>query len=127
MMVTMGESMIPVLEPNYLIIMSPVHASEVEVGMIVAVDHRGEHLFPFGSYIVHRVESIKEKDGELFVRTKGDNNKLRDERVPISDVKTKLIYAIPFVGLILTPPVSVMIILGFLYMAFRSYRKKIIK
>jgi signal peptidase len=123
LMVVNGYSMVPVFQPFDLLIMDAIDADEVKMGMIVAVDHRDEAHF-FEGYIVHRVHQIEEKNGYPWVSTKGDNNSYADEPVPIDDVVAKVAYSIPMIGFVLGPPVNMIIIIVFLFLAFKSYQKQ---
>ena len=122
-MVISGDSMVPALQSFDLILLKPVNPEGIRVGDIVAVDHRDEHN-PFAGYVVHRVQEIKEKDGELLIRTKGDNIKRTDFPVPVDDVVAKVDMSIPFVGFIMSPPLNIIILVGLLYAALRIYKKE---
>jgi len=115
-----GKSMSPVFEQFDLLIMELIEPEDIEIGMIVAVDHRADGHF-FEGYVVHRVVEMKEIDGDLLVRTKGDFNDDADELVYIEDVVAKVLTSIPVVGFVLSPPVNAMIILSLLYLGFRFY------
>ena len=121
-MTVSGYSMNPVLHQFDLLILEPIESTDVEIGLIVAVDHRGNGHF-FEGYTVHRVIELKEIDGKQYVRTKGDYNSYADELVQIQDVSTKLSFFIPYVGFVLAPPVNVMMILVFLFLAFRYHKQ----
>ena len=121
--VTMGDSMLPMINPFDLLILSPISPDEIELDMIVAVDHR-EGLFPFGTYIVHRVYEFSEKGDELWVTTKGDNNPGPDSRVPATDVVAKLVFMVPVVGIIFGPPLNLLLMLGLIGAAYKLFQKK---
>ena len=86
--------------------------------MIVAVDHR-EGLFPFGTYVVHRVHEISQKGDETWIKTKGDNNSHPDAAVPASDVVAKLVYSAPGIGFFLGPPMNLLLMLGLIGAAYK--------
>lgn len=63
------------------------------------------------SLVVHRIVSV---DGET-VTTQGDANNVSDDPIPISTIKGKVIFCIPFVGNIvgaLKTPIGTLVILG---------------
>jgi signal peptidase I len=103
--------------------MDAVEPDDIEVGMIVAVDHRAEGHFFDGGYVVHRVLRTEDRGGELWVSTKGDNNKVADGFVPIEDVVARVVYSIPMIGFVLFPPVNLILSLAFIFLALKSYRK----
>jgi len=116
-----GNSMSPVYEQFDLLILKLISPEEIKLGMIVAVDHRGNGHF-YQGFWVHRVVEIEEIDGEMLVRTKGDSNKYEDELVVVADVKATVVFSAPVIGFLLTPPLNVMIILGLLFVGVKNYK-----
>ncbi len=116
-----GNSMSPVYEQFDLLILKLISPDEVKLGMIVAVDHRGNGHF-YEGFWAHRVVEIEEIDGEMKVRTKGDSNKYEDEFVVVGDVKATVVFSAPVIGFLLTPPLNVMIILGLLFVGVKNYK-----
>lgn len=77
------------------------------------------------SLVIHRVI---EKNGDMLV-TKGDANNTSDDPITLSDVKGKLVFAIPFIGIvthITRSPIAVIciIILALLLMELGYSREK---
>ena len=116
-----GNSMNPVFEQFDLLFLKLISPEEIKVGMIVAVDHRANGHF-YQGFWVHRVVEIGEIDGEMTVLTKGDFNDYEDDLVFVNDVKATVILSIPVIGFLLSPPTSVMITLGLLFVGFRYYK-----
>ncbi len=100
--------------------------SEYKVGdVIVFDDPRGVTKIP----IVHRIIDVKVESGQVFYRTKGDNNQIADPFwVPKDNVHGKVILRIPHVGwlslLLRTDPYRYVLILLIgviiLFSAFRD-------
>lgn len=89
---THGDSM----EPNYhsgsLVIERTVEPESLKVGDVISF------YAPWAdAYVMHRIASIRSGGGELWFRTKGDNNPVRDpEEVTFQDRKPqKLVAAFP--------------------------------
>jgi len=111
----------PVFEQFDLLFLKLISPEEINVGMIVAVDHRANGHF-YQGFWVHRVVEIGEIDGEITVRTKGDFNDYEDDLVFVNDVKATVILSVPVIGFLLSPPTNVMIILVLLFLGFRYYK-----
>lgn len=113
--VVLSGSMEPTLAVNDLVV---VEAEEdYDVGDVV-VFQNGKDL------IIHRV--VK-KDGEEFT-TRGDANNADDDPINLSEIKGKMIFKIPFIGLIFkwlkTLP-GTLIVLGLaIFLLYRSRRKE---
>lgn len=89
---TQGDSM----EPNYhsgsLVIKRVVEPESLKIGDVITF------YAPWAdAYVMHRIASIRSSGGELWFRTKGDNNPVRDpEEVTFQDRKPeKLVAAFP--------------------------------
>ena len=111
--VVLTGSMEPRLSANDLVVIKP--AGSYNVGDIV-VYQSGRTL------IIHR---IKLTDGETVV-TQGDANNVPDDPIQISDVKGKLVFSVPFIGLIVrgikTVPGTLIIIALAVFLMIRSRR-----
>ena len=119
-MVTIGDSMLPVIQPFDLIVLEPLDPDKIEVGMIVAADH-SKHIYPIGTYLLHRVIFVDEK-GQVL--TKGDTLERPDLPVPKEKIVSKMIFNVPILGFILGPPISIILILGFLFGAYKIMKRK---
>ncbi len=77
-----------------------------------------------GDLVIHRILSI---DGETVI-TKGDANDRADDPINIKDIKGKLIFDIPFVGLLINfirnPIVVLMILVAAFFMTEYSLRRE---
>ena len=89
MSVVMTGSMEPTLRVNDLVVVKKT--SEYNVGDIV-VYQQGNQL------VIHRI--IEKNDEEATITTKGDANNIDDGQIPVSAVKGKYSFRVPFVGLI---------------------------
>ncbi len=100
-MVTTTTSMLPVLKPNDMIIVESVNIDELKEGDIIAFDSHMEM-----GIVAHRVIEVFEKDGEIVVDTKGDNNEKPDPwYVTDDDLIGKVKNIIPMFGIVLIGPV----------------------
>lgn len=55
------------------------------------------------SLVTHRIAEVIKRDGNTFFRTKGDANNVEDEReIPSKDVVGKLLFHIPYLGLVMS-------------------------
>ena len=83
-LIVLTDSMDPEIESGDLIICHTVDAKDVKVNDIISFfDPAGNGT----SIVTHRVVEIVEKDGELFFRTRGDNNNTEDkELVPAENL-----------------------------------------
>lgn len=83
-LIVLTDSMDPEIESGDLIICHTVDAKDVKVNDVISFfDPAGNGT----SIVTHRVVEIVEKDGELFFRTRGDNNNTEDkELVPAENL-----------------------------------------
>lgn len=115
--VVLTGSMEPTLRVNDLVVVR--RADEYNVGDIV-VFQQGNQL------IIHRI--IEKNDEEAKITTKGDANNIDDGQIPVSAVKGKYSFRVPFVGLIVkglkTVP-GIIIVLGLsAFLMIRSWRNE---
>ena len=74
-LIVLTDSMYPEIKAGDLIICEEVDANEIKVGDVISFfDPAGKGT----TVVTHRVTGITEKDGELYFRTKGDNNNTED-------------------------------------------------
>ena len=110
-------SMEPTLNVNDLVIVTK--ADNIEIGDIV-VFQQGNDL------IIHRV--IEKNVEENRIVTKGDANNVDDGNIPMSAVKGKLSFSVPFVGLVVKGLKSVpgiIIVLGLsAFLMIRSWKNE---
>lgn len=115
--VVLTGSMEPTLRVNDLVVVK--RADEYNVGDIV-VFQQGNQL------IIHRI--IEKNDEEAKITTKGDANNIDDGQIPVSAVKGKYSFRVPFVGLIVkglkTVP-GIIIVLGLsAFLMIRSWQNE---
>ena len=100
-MVITTTSMLPVLKPNDMIVVQMQNIEQIKEGDIIAFDSHME----FG-IVAHRVIEKYEKDGQIIVDTKGDNNEEADPwYVTDEDLIGKIKSIIPGLGIVLVGPV----------------------
>ena len=116
--VVLTGSMEPTLGVNDLIVVKK--ADSFAVGDIVVYQTHGIS-------VVHRIKSI---DGETVV-TRGDANNADDDPINLGDIKGKLVFSLPFAGLIikfLRSPVGIIIIVALavllLELSFKKEKSK---
>ena len=121
--VVLSGSMEPTLKVNEVVFVSPVKdQSSLNVGDIIVYQQEGD-------LIIHRIIALNE-DGETLV-TKGDNNNVEDEPIFYTQVKGKLKFHLPFVGLIvkgLKTPVGIIAVLAIaiflMHQSWKGEKKK---
>jgi signal peptidase len=96
-MVVVSRSMEPTIHVNDLIVIRGINILDVKVGDIIVFK---SPINP-NMYIVHRVVDIIKKNGEIFLKTKGDNNPLPDPwLIGRENLIGKVIFIIPYVGVV---------------------------
>jgi len=101
-MVVTSTSMLPTLKPNDLIIVESATVDQIKVGDIITFDSHIEHW----GIIAHRIVAVEDHDGEIQIRTKGDNIESQDEwYVTENDLVGKVIDTIPAMGIFLVGPI----------------------
>ena len=94
-----SESMEPTLYRGDLVVVRSVDPATLQVGDIVIYD--GSMVFDSDVPIVHRIIEIIESSGNLFFRTKGDNNLGPDpETRSESDILAKVIGSVRYLGFV---------------------------
>ncbi len=87
-----SESMKPNINDGDIVIIKQILVNEINIGDIITFNRDGE-------IITHRVVGVKERDGETYYTTKGDNNNIEDSNdVAYSQVIGKKILQIPYLG-----------------------------
>lgn len=113
--VILSPSMEPVLHTNDLVFVTKQDSYEVDD---IVVYQEGKML------VIHRIISI---DGDTVI-TKGDANNTADDPVSLDDIKAKLSFKIPFIGLIFkyikTVPGTLLILAISVYLLYKSRRKE---
>jgi len=95
LLIVSGTSMEPTLHDGDLVVVRGIDISDVQVGDIVAFYEPGTH----SKIIIHRVVDIRERGGEIYLKTKGDNNERPDRwLVGREDLIGKMVYRLPGLG-----------------------------
>ena len=116
-------SMLPTLKVNSMLIVKELPADKIEVGDMVSYYGNTEDV-----RITHRVVDIQD-NGNSFI-TRGDANNTNDPNLLVKEkVIGKVIFSIPFVGLIfkvLSNPIAivVLIIIGIAWILLPMFIKK---
>ncbi len=138
-LIVLTESMNPVIKGGDLVICRSIAPEDVKAEDIIAFfDPADLNTSDGRSVVTHRVKEIirDEKTGELFFRTKGDNNNIEDRvLVPAENLVGKYKSRIPVVGhiamfmkstpgLIVCVVVPVVFLIGYDIIRRRVYDKK---
>lgn len=88
-------SMYPVIQPDSLLLVSHIEASQVHTGTVIVFNAPWEN----GTLYAHQVINITYIHGEEYFVTKGVNNPAKDPMpVPVTDLVGKVSLAIPYAG-----------------------------
>ena len=113
--VVMSPSMEPVLRTNDLVIVTEQDSYELDD---IIVYQEGKML------VIHRIVNI---DGDTVI-TKGDANNVSDDPISMEDIKAKLSFRIPFIGLIVkylkTVPGTLLVLALAIFLLYRSRQKE---
>lgn len=91
-------SMRPMAAPGSVVVMRPVDATDVEVGMVVLIARPPRDGRPVPP-VMHRVVSLRTEDGVVHAATKGDANAAADvDPYVISDRTFTPVAVLPHVG-----------------------------
>ena len=130
-MAVSSQSMQPVLNYGDLILVRREQAENIEVGDIIAFNVPSPYNLVAQSPTVHEVVEKLNENGEIYFKTKGDNNPTEDQwKVPAKNVIGKYAGKAPYIGLaalFLGGPlglavISVLITLSFIYPYFKKKR-----
>ncbi len=98
-MVIPSQSMAPTLNRGDLVFIVGVDAKTINVGDIIVFNVPPPYNKYTPSPVIHRVIKVEVKGGEIFFKTKGDNNPSADAwEVPAGNVIGKLNGKIPYIG-----------------------------
>lgn len=103
-MIVLSGSMVPLFLPGDIIVTKSIDPNELNVGDVISFQIPNGKP---GTTVTHRIIYITEggvsTGGKIrFFQTKGDANNIEDHfKVPASNIFGKLIFVIPFVGLLL--------------------------
>jgi signal peptidase len=93
-MVVSGPSMAPALQVGSVIVVEPVNPRVLAVGDLVSLKSG-----PGKAIFTHRVVRLVQREGGLWLETKGDANPAADPSIlPASDVLGRVVVAVPYVG-----------------------------
>ena len=131
-LIVLTDSMHPEIESGDLIICKTADAADIKVNDVISFfDPAGNGT----SIVTHRVIEIVEKDGELFFRTRGDNNNTEDkELVPAKNLvgiyKSRIagaghiaMFMQSTAGLILCVVLPIILLVGYDIIRRRIYEK----
>jgi signal peptidase len=93
-LVVAGPSMTPGLSVGSVVVVEPVEPTALAVGDVVSVQNG-----PSRAIFTHRIVRLIQRDGTLWLETKGDANPAPDPSiVPASGVLGRVVLALPYVG-----------------------------
>ena len=131
-LIVLTDSMYPEIESGDLIICHTAEAKDIKVNDIISFfDPAGNGT----SIVTHRVIEIIEENGEIFFRTRGDNNNTEDkEPVPAENLvgvyKTRIagaghvaMFMQSTPGLIICVVLPIMFLIGYDFIRRRIYEK----
>ena len=131
-LIVLTDSMDPLIKSGDLIICKTAEADEIRENDIIAFfDPAGNG----SSVVTHRVIEVIEEDGEIFFRTRGDNNNTEDkERVPAENLvgiyKTRIagaghiaMFMQSTAGLIICVVLPILLLVGYDIIRRRIYEK----
>ena len=100
-MVVSSQSMQPVLNYGDLIIVRKEPAERIMVGDIIAFNVPSNYDRMVQSPVIHRVVDKWTENGEVYFKTRGDNNPYEDPwDVPAENVVGKYALKVPYIGLV---------------------------
>lgn len=109
--VVAGPSMVPAIDVGAAVVLETVSPEALRVGDVVSL-----RSGPARAVFTHRIVRIAERDGTLWLETKGDANAQSDPSItPASDVIGRVVVALPLAGYaltVLTAPSGVVFILS---------------
>jgi len=93
-LVVAGPSMAPAFQVGSAIVVEPVDPAALAVGDVVSLKSG-----PAKAIFTHRIIRLIQRDGGLWLETKGDANPAPDPSIlPASDVMGRVVAAVPYVG-----------------------------
>lgn len=94
-----GRSMSPTIREGDAVFVSDVAADDIETGDVVSFRPLPNSGLPASTVVTHRVVGVTERNGETYVRTKGDANANADpEPVPAERVVGRVTLTVPKLG-----------------------------
>jgi signal peptidase len=120
-LVVAGPSMTPALPVGSLIVVEPVRPADIAVGDVVSIQSG-----PNRAVFTHRVIRLVDRDGAVWVETRGDANPAADPSIlPAGDVIGRVAVAVPYLGYLValaSQPSGVVLIIavGLLLMTLSS-------
>lgn len=96
-----GSSMEPALQSGSMLMIEPIHASEVEVGDIIVfnVPRMVQEYYSYPPVVAHRVIKVTDDHRGITIRTKGDNTGEDPFTVRPQDLRGTVGDQIPYLGL----------------------------
>ena len=110
-LVVAGGSMVPALQLGTAVVVEPVDPGSLRVGDIVSL-----RSGPQQAIFTHRITRLVDRDGAIWVETKGDANADIDPSItPAADVIGRATVAVPLVGYLialLSAPVGILFVIS---------------
>ena len=126
LLVVVGDSMEPTFKAFDLLIVAGEDVNSLKVGDVIAF--RIEHFHD--EIIVHRIVQVNQEEELMSFVTQGDNNPNLDDFPAVEGfIDGKIIFAIPVIGILLSPPANyvltiVLVIFVFIFLSSRDNSTK---
>ena len=110
-LIVAGPSMAPALAVGSVVIVEPVDPGALSVGDVVSV-----RSGPTRAIFTHRITRVVQRDGAVWIETKGDANAAPDPSIlPATDVIGRVVTSAPYIGYLMalaSRPSGVILILA---------------
>ena len=126
LLVVVGDSMEPTFKAFDLLIVAGEDVNSLKVGDVIAF--RIEHFHD--EIVVHRIVQVNQEGELISFVTQGDNNPNPDDFPAVEGfIDGKIVFAIPVIGILLTPPANyvftiVLVIFVFIFVSSRDNATK---
>ena len=121
--VVLTGSMQPSICPNDVVVIKKQKINNIKKDDVITFSKSGS-----ATTVTHRVVDVISKEGEVFYKTKGDNNNAEDDELVLAEnVEGKCVFKISKVGVILTSGLtgtSYILIVVFLILCYMRSSKK---
>lgn len=119
-MVVTSDSMIPILNPNDLLVVQRIGINEIIVGDIIVFNSHVEEI----GIVAHRAIEKFDDDGKIAIKTKGDNVGEADAWVVHDiDLIGRVSENISFIGILLIEPVRYTLVVIIIIIVISLFRE----
>jgi len=119
-MVATSDSMVPILNPNDLLIVQRTGIDKIIVGDIIVFDSHVEGI----GIVAHRAVEIFDENGRIAINTQGDNiDEVDTWVVHDEDLIGKVVEHISFMGILLIEPVRYTLVIVIIITAVSLFKE----